>query len=315
MSRMKKITTLLLTVGCLSGFFYYWHGYYRSAFPADLTDQAIDSLFSLEDLVLSGSESGVIPSIDSPVFESVLNADQYLDDQGRGLVVLNHGSARFYPYQILVWHEIVNDFFGDHYLAVSYDPLCSSGLVFDRAMNSETYTFETSGFLWNSNLVFQDQETESLWVQILQRSVDGSLAGQELEVYPSSEMTWDGFKGAYPYGTVLSRTTGYDRDYTRDPYNEYQEDHSILYSLTHMDERMNSKERVLGVVSADGAKAYELSLFENESELYDAVGSADLTIEADSDQLYVNSTDEVVAYKTFWFCWAAAHPETELYNP
>jgi len=52
-----------------------------------------------------------------------------------------------YPFQILVWHEIVNDTLGGRAVGVAYCPLCNSGLVFDR-MDRRTLEFGTSGKLW-----------------------------------------------------------------------------------------------------------------------------------------------------------------------
>ena len=47
-----------------------------------------------------------------------------------GLVV--EGDARAYPLRILIWHEIVNDMVGGVPVAVTFCPLCNTGIVFDR---------------------------------------------------------------------------------------------------------------------------------------------------------------------------------------
>jgi len=61
-------------------------------------------------------------------------------------------------------------------------------------------------------------------------------------------MSWDAFKTSYPGGQVLSRETGFDRDYTQDPYeNEgYYESSDIWYTLSHEDGRLHAKELVFG---------------------------------------------------------------------
>src|SRR3989339_670495 len=242
----KKFFLVICLCAVIGLCLYWWYGYYRATYPEELLETK-DQIFSLNDFVSSGATTGAIPAIDEPVFESVLSADQYLDDQGRGIVVRRNGLTRFYPYQILVWHEVVNDIFSGKNLVITYCPLCSSGIVFDRTIGEQELSFETAGVVWNNNLVLQDRETNSLWVQLLHQSVDGSFLGTVVEVYPSSEMTWNDFKQNYPSGNVLSRNTGVERDYTRDPYGDYQENHAVLFSLTHLDERLSSKELVYGV--------------------------------------------------------------------
>jgi len=50
-----------------------------------------------------------IPSIDNPKFISVEDADKWIDDDEFGLAIIHKGVKRFYSFQVLVWHEIVND--------------------------------------------------------------------------------------------------------------------------------------------------------------------------------------------------------------
>ncbi|MDH3585199.1 MAG: DUF3179 domain-containing protein, partial [Phycisphaerae bacterium] len=108
-----------------------------------------------------------------------------------GVVVDGH--ARAYPLRILRWHEIVNDTLGDVPVAVTYDPLCDSIVVFDRRVGGETLSFGFSGLLHNSNLVLYDRRKqpvphieltdeqrkqptdESLWSQLRFEVVAGPL--------------------------------------------------------------------------------------------------------------------------------------------
>ncbi len=63
----------------------------------------------LEDIVSGGPPKDGIPSIDQPRFVSTVEGDRFLDDAEPGLAYMAGGASRFYPFQILVWHEIVND--------------------------------------------------------------------------------------------------------------------------------------------------------------------------------------------------------------
>ncbi len=74
----------------------------------------------LKDILSGGPPMDGIPSIDNPEFTSVKEADSYLNDGGIGTAVSINGVNRFYPNQILVWHEIVNDKVDNQSILVSY---------------------------------------------------------------------------------------------------------------------------------------------------------------------------------------------------
>ena len=45
----------------------------------------------------------------------------------------------------------------------------------------------------------------------------GELTGKKLTLIPASIISWEDFKAANPEGTVLSRNTGFSRDYRSQP--------------------------------------------------------------------------------------------------
>ena len=51
--------------------------------------------------------------------------------------------SRAYPLRILMWHEIVNDLVGGVPVAVTFCPLCSTGIVFDGRLDGHVLTFGT----------------------------------------------------------------------------------------------------------------------------------------------------------------------------
>jgi hypothetical protein len=54
----------------------------------------------------------VIPPLDDPVFETVAQASEWLDDREPVALLQLDGETRAYPLRILTWHEIVNDEMG-----------------------------------------------------------------------------------------------------------------------------------------------------------------------------------------------------------
>src|SRR5439155_1353144 len=78
---------------------------------------------------------------DDPTFEETALADAWLKPQEPVIVVAESGTARAYPLQVLIWHEIVNDTFGQRPIVVTFCPLCNTSLVFDRRAAGRARTF------------------------------------------------------------------------------------------------------------------------------------------------------------------------------
>ncbi|CAA9498655.1 MAG: FIG01073555: hypothetical protein [uncultured Solirubrobacteraceae bacterium] len=175
----------------------------------------------LSEFASGGPPRDGIPPLDDPKTVTIAAADRWLDDREPVLVTEVGGRVRAYPHQILIWHEIVNDVLGSRPIAVTYCPLCNSSLVFHRRVKGETLRFGTTGNLRNSDLVMWDRRTESWWQQLTGEAVVGELTGTRLEAVPSQTLSWADFKAAHPRSDVLSRQTGYDRDYGANPYEGY----------------------------------------------------------------------------------------------
>ena len=132
-------------------------------------------LVNPDDIIPGGPPPDGIPPIDHPKFLPA--ADVHFLDPREPVIALDiNGDARAYPAQILVWHEIVNDTIGGVPVAVTYCPLCNTGIAFKRpTINGQLLDFGTSGKLYRSNLVMYDRETGSLWPQVLGQAVIGPL--------------------------------------------------------------------------------------------------------------------------------------------
>jgi hypothetical protein len=219
--------------------------------PAPLVDPA--------EIISGGPPPDGIPPIDDPKFRSIEEADASLADTEPVVVLDIDGDARAYPVEILIWHEIVNDTVGGVPVAVTYCPLCNSAVTYRREVRGTETTFGTSGMLFSSALVMYDRATESLWTHFDGRAVAGVLAGDRLQPIPSPLLAWSDFKAAYPDGQVLSRDTGFRRDYGRNPYFGYDnpDTNPFLFRGT-LDERARAKQRVVGVAIADAATAFSL---------------------------------------------------------
>ncbi len=173
------------------------------------------------EIVSGGPPRDGIPSLDRPRFVDARSAGGWLGDRDPVIVVEHDGAARGYPLGILVWHEIVNDRMAGLPFAVTFCPLCNTALVFDRRVGSRVLDFGTTGRLRHSDLVMYDRQTESWWQQATGEAIVGALAGQRLRRVPSTTLAWKEARTLYPDIQVLSRETGFRRDYGRNPYVGY----------------------------------------------------------------------------------------------
>jgi cytochrome c biogenesis protein CcdA/thiol-disulfide isomerase/thioredoxin len=202
----------------------------------------------------------VIPPLDDPEFETVADAGAWLVGREPGVLLRIGDDARFFPLRIMTFHEVVNGRVGGRDVVVTFCPLCNTAVTFDPTVNGEVLRFGVSGLLRFSDLVMWDANTETLWQQITGEGIVGELAGTQLELLPSSIVSWDEFRNAFPNGPVLSRQTGFTRNYGVNPYEGYSSSSRPFLFDGEVDERFPALERVVGVSIGDADKAYPFSV-------------------------------------------------------
>jgi hypothetical protein len=245
----------------------------------ELRTNRAKALVPLDEIVPGGPPPDGIPAIDRPKFVTPGEADRWLQAREPVLAVEIGGDARAYPLQIMTWHEIVNDSVGGRPVSVTYCPLCNSGIVFDRRVGGTVHDFGTSGKLYKSDLVMYDRQTHSLWSQMDGRAIVGDLAGARLAVLPSNTLAYGEWKRLYPGGKVLSRETGHSRMYGRNPYEGYDApgSHPFLFFDT-VDPRLPPKERVVGVLIGEHARAYPFGLLAERRVVADSLAGQPLVV-------------------------------------
>ncbi len=286
------------------------------------TNDEVKHTVPLELIVSGGPPKDGIPSIDNPKFISIGVGNDFLSETEPGVAVSLNGVDRFYPFQILVWHEIVNDSFDGQDVLVTYCPLCFTAIVFDPLVQGERVEFGTSGKLYESNLVMYDRKTESYWSQILGESIVGEMAGEKLEVLPSDVTTFGEWKQKFPEGQVLSKDTGAARFYGNDPYGDYYSNDDVFFQVSAEDNRLEKKDFILGIVVNGKAKAYYTPSIKEKSEINDTFEGKKIVAQYDADLDAVRLFEKTESgemkrinpFGSFWFSWVAVHPETELYK-
>lgn len=275
------------------------------------------SLIPKNEILQGGPPKDGIPAILKPKFEAAKEAN-WLKDKDLVTGVDYNGVKKAYPLRILVWHEAVNDEISGIPILVSYCPLCGSTVTFRRDVGEKTFTFGISGLLYQSDVLFYDHQTESLWSQLEMKAVTGQMIETKLGIFPSVLATWKEWKEEHPRTLVLSRDTRFGRNYDRDPYGGYENSPSVLFPINHKNNRFHPKEKVLVVVSGDITKAYPFSdLKKVKTPFEDKIGNQIIVIHF-KDGSYVKASDKsgnpVQSFVSYWFAWYTFRPDTLVFT-
>ena len=251
--------------------------------PEYIADGAMDIRF--EEVAWGGVRRDGIPSLDNPTLIEAGEAD-YLRDQDLVFGVSINGDARAYPLRIMGWHEMFNEVIGGVPVALAYCTLCGAGILFETTVDrfDAPLIMSTSGFLYRSNKLMYDRETESLWNQFTGEPVSGPLRGSgvALKQRPVAIEPWSAWRERNPETRVLSVDTGYRRDYGPGVvYNDYFTSTELMFPAV-AGGSLGKKEYVFGVRAPGGQKAWPLTAFEGGRAINDRVGLQDLVLIGDA---------------------------------
>lgn len=274
----------------------------------------------INEILQGGPGKDGIPAIDSPEFIQAADAD-FLKPDDRILGLTLDGKAKAYPVKILDWHEVVNDSIGDRYFAVTFCPLCGTGLAFETSkMDGADPSFGVSGLLYQSDVLLYDRASESLWSQLLGRAVTGDRLGELLQTIPIFHTSWEDWISRYPDTQVLGTQTGYRRDYNNSPYADYGESRRLYFDVSEkVPDSFHPKEQVLGLEVDGHFRAYPFSELQKQ-------GLLSFKVSLNGEALEIHWNPEAVsAYAldkdgnafhsitSFWFAWYAFHPKTSVF--
>ncbi len=272
----------------------------------------------LDQIVSGGPPKDGIPALLEPQFMTASEA-WFLRDRDRVLGLSQGGEAKAYPIRILNWHEVVNDTIDGRPVVVTYCPLCGTGIAFEARVGERVHTFGVSGLLYQSDLLMYDHQTESLWSQVSMEAIAGPLAGQKLSPVYLSHTTWEDWKTEHQATLVLSRETGYRRDYSRDPYEGYARRPGLFFDVPHVDHTYHPKAWVVGVEVKGTYKAYAFSELEKAGGFVtDRVNGQKIYVRHKRRARSASVTDAegnpMPSVRAFWFAWYAFHPDTQVYS-
>ena len=256
----------ILIIGCLI-----WGALPAIADPAlwgrewPQTDFEKSTVEEWDEIISGGPPKDGIPALVNPAFTPIDQAD-LPENEPVITVELPQQPPRAYPLRYLIWHEIVNDQIGTQPVAVTFCPLCNSGLTFDRRLDGRVLEFGVSGKLRGSDMVMYDRQNESWWQQALGRAIVGELTGAQLAPVASWMESVGQFRARNPDGLIMDQPD-FPRAYGRNPYVGYDgSTHPFLYSGALPPHDIPALARVVRV----GPRAWPLSRLRETGELSEA---------------------------------------------
>ena len=239
-----------------------------------------NSQVDFSEILVGNPTKNGIPSVTNPAMESLEEAANWLSDRSPVIALEIDGEARAYPLAILMWHEIANDEVAGMPVAVTFCPLCNSSVTFDRRVAGEALDFGVSGLLRNSDLIMYDRQSETWWQQLTGEGLVGEYAGVLLDIVPSQVIGFGRFAERYPDGLVMSRETGYNRQYGINPYTNYDSRAGRPFLFRgELDQRLGSAvDHVLAAIIGDSAKAYPFEILREQRVINDSIGDKPIVV-------------------------------------
>ncbi len=203
----------------------------------------------LDEVVWGGVHQDGIPPLRQPKMIAASAAD-YLEDDNVIFGIALNDDVRAYPKRILAWHEMFIDEIGGTEYAGVYCTLCGAVILYETHFNGVRHQLGTSGFLYRSNKLMYDKDTQSLWNTTWGEPVIGPLVGQGIKLKRSHLVTttWGEWRRRHPDTKVLSLDTGYERDYSEGAaYRDYFATDELMFEISTSDERLKNKDEVLAL--------------------------------------------------------------------
>ncbi|MEO6166743.1 MAG: DUF3179 domain-containing protein [Chitinophagales bacterium] len=251
-----------------------------------------------------GVSKNGIPAIDFPEFFSVEEAKGFLTEPDYGILLEGKSETRFYPFNILNWHEVVNDVMDGVPIVVTFCPLCASAIVYERVVEGDTLQFGVSGKLYESNLLMFDDKNESLWSQSLGEAVVGDFTGKHLKLVNSVIVSFEEVSAHFPKAKVLSPKTGFDRNYTQYPYADYMSSEELYFPVSKISNLFPAKEMMYVVNTEKGSVAFAWVPLLKKGSASVKSPSGTVSVKVENNAPYATMNGQTLpGYFSFWFSW------------
>lgn len=238
---------------------------------------------------------GAIPEIKNPKF---IKYDPSLPNV-QGIGIEQNGVAKFYPFNILVWHSILNDCINNTPVLITFCPICQIGIVYNRQVGDSVLDFTMGKEIWLESLLAIDNQTKSKWSLVLGESIEGTYEGLVLQKYPSTTTSLQQWVAIHPDTLILSENTGfaipYSADYSLDKFNRSDPIFDVKKTFVLV---LNDSPEIMYILQKAGTE-----IIDNETKI------KFLNDKIEISRFNKNIDDYIIAP---WYLWVSAYPEARV---
>lgn len=274
-------------------------------------------------------------------FIQINEAKDYLQDDEIVFVIDRNGVQKAYPRSYIWQTHIVGGDFGGEEIVMTYCVLANLPTPFVNEINGSKVNFKVLAQT-NNNLLIWDRASGEIIQQITQTC---EFSENRLDPVPVMEMTWQGFKKAYPDGTVFYNQWDSPIEIALDAVMPLEEnfttDQWMFKTVNFDDKRFETKDMIIGVSDPDSDDYLAISkpLLMKEKQIEVNVGSkhflvvyfdefdatAAFSLEKNGQKVTVDEIDingmtknhgqldrAYVFNSVFWGVWSWYFPDTEV---
>lgn len=176
----------------------------------DITGWSLD-VCNLNDY---GFEREGIKALREPTYIPAVDKADFYPENEKVIVVKGSNVTKIYPYQVISFHEVVNDTVDGAPIMIAYCILADLAAVYTRIYCGQEFTFAVSGYTYSEEstwdgvdgFILWDRETESLWWPLIDVGVSGLMKEQRLRKHVADDWeysTWGETLVQYPEALVL----------------------------------------------------------------------------------------------------------------
>lgn len=148
----------------------------------------------------------------------------------------------------------------------------------------------------------RDEETGSWWQQVSGEAIQGRLKGQKLEAVDLDEVSFRLWKRENPNGRVLRPD---EKILAAGKYESADWESEVgkmpVATSAKLDDTLEPRALVVGVVAGGKAKAYPFSAIEKQSPILDSLGGKDIVVLLGEDKKSVRAFERTVDGKRLEF--------------
>lgn len=179
--------------------------------------------------------------------------------------------------------------------------------MYAREIEGREFHFGVSGKLIRNVLVMYDQETQSYWSQLIGEAVAGEMQGHKLTFLPSWMTTWEQWQALHPETLALDKLGAGSRD-VYDLNGYYDSPYAGVIGETISDDRLYTKEFVVGVELPEAAIAYPFSVLSRQPVVNDSAGGRAILVLFNPNEASGVAYARVVKDKTLTFAAGSGWP-------